>query len=92
MDFTGVLKNPALLVGLARAAMLVIVSLGVSITQNQQDSIATLIGAAIAVVASLTLTGVTIAKTTPVSAPELREGTTVLVVTPPGQPNKITTL
>jgi hypothetical protein len=37
---------------------------------------------------SLLLTGVTLAKTTPVSNPTLPEGTVVEVLTPEGQPNR----
>jgi uncharacterized membrane protein len=87
MNFTELLKNPALLVGFVRAAMLVAVSFGVAFTQTQQDSVTTLVGAAIAVVASLVLTGVTVSRTTPTANPSIPEGTTVTVITPEGQPN-----
>ena len=56
-------------------------------TQAQQDSILEPVGAALAVM-SLLLTGVTLAKTTPVSNPTLPEGTVVEVLTPEGQPNR----
>jgi uncharacterized membrane protein len=75
-------ENPALLVGLVRAAMIFAVSLGVGITQPQQDSLLELVGAFLAV-ASLVLTGVTLSKTTPTANPTLPVGTAV--TTPTGQ-------
>ena len=80
------LENPALLVGLIRAALIFAVSLGVGITQAQQDSILELVGAFLAVL-SLILTGVTLNVTTPTSNPTIEQGTTFTVVTPDGQPN-----
>ena len=76
-------ENPALLVGLVRAAMIFVVSLGVGITQAQQDSLLVLVGAFLAV-ASLVLTGVTISTTTPTANPTLALGT--VVTTPTGAP------
>jgi uncharacterized membrane protein len=77
------LENPALLVGLIRAAMIFAVSLGVGITQPQQDSLLELVGAFLAV-ASLVLTGVTLRTTTPSANPTLDVGT--VVTTPGGAP------
>lgn len=67
--------------------LILLVTFGVAVTQAQQDSILELVGAALAVM-SLLLTGVTLAKTTPVSNPTLPEGTVVEVLTPKGQPNR----
>jgi len=77
------LENPALLVGLVRAAMIFAVSLGVDITQAQQDSTLVLVGAFLAV-ASLVLTGVTLRTTTSIANPTLSVGT--VVTTPSGAP------
>ena len=85
------LDNPALLVGLVRAVMIFAVSLGVGITQDQQDSLLILVGSLLAV-ASILLTGVTVAKTTPTANPVLPEGTVVEVVTPKGEPNRATVI
>jgi hypothetical protein len=84
---SALLSSPALLVGLIRAVLIMLVTFGVAVTQAQQDSILELVGAALAVM-SLLLTGVTLAKTTPVSNPTLPEGTVVEVLTPGGQPNR----
>ena len=84
---SALLANPALVVGLVRAALILLVTFGVAVTGAQQDSILELVGAVLAVM-SLLLTGVTLAKTTPVSNPTLPEGTVVEVVTPDGQPNR----
>ena len=84
---SALLSNPALLVGLVRAALIRLLTFGVAVTQAQQDSILELVGAVLAVM-SLLLTGVTLAKTTPVSNPTLPEGTVVEVLTPEGQPNR----
>lgn len=81
------LENPALLVGLVRAAMIFAVSLGVGITQEQQDSLLVLVGAILAVL-SLLLTGVTVSQTTPTANPVLPEGTVYEIVTPEGEPNR----
>ena len=61
---SALLSNPALLVGLVRALLILLVTFGVAVTQAQQDSILELVGAVLAVM-SLLLTGVTLAKTTP---------------------------
>jgi hypothetical protein len=84
---SALLSSPALLVGLIRAVLILLVTFGVAVTQAQQDSILELVGAVLAVM-SLLLTGVTLAKTTPVSNPTLPEGTVVEVLTPEGQPNR----
>lgn len=77
------LENPALLVGLVRAAMIFVVSFGVGITQPQQDSLLVLVGAFLAV-ASVVLTGVTLRTTTSTANPTLNVGTPVK--TPSGAP------
>lgn len=84
---TTLLKDPALIVGLVRAAVILAVSFGVGISQAQQDSLLMFVGALLAVL-SVVLTSVTIRLTTPVAAPVLPQGTTVKVVTPAGQPNE----
>lgn len=86
------IRNPALIVGLVRSAMILAVSFGVQLNQSQQDAAVTFVGAVIAVLASLALTGVTVAKTTPQDAPVLDEGTTVAVVTTGNKPNRSVTL
>jgi len=83
---TTFLNDPALIVGLVRAALILAVSFGVYITQDQQDALLAFVGALLAVM-SLALTAVTRAKTTPVANPVLPTGTTVEVTTPEGQPN-----
>jgi hypothetical protein len=83
------LKDPALIVGLVRAALILAVSFGVAITQQQQDAVLIFVGAFLAVL-SLVLTAVTVSKTTSVTNPTLKQGTTVEVITPEGQPNKLT--
>jgi hypothetical protein len=85
------LQDPALIVGLIRAALILAVSFGVGITQAQQDSLLIFVGALLAVV-SLALTGVTMSKTTPVANPTLPAGTTVIVETPAGEPNRLAKL
>jgi hypothetical protein len=80
------LSSPALLVGLVRAVLILLITFCVAISQAQQGSILELVGAVLAVM-SLLLTGVTLARTTPVANPSLPEGTIVEVVTPEGQPN-----
>jgi hypothetical protein len=85
------LKDPALVIGLIRAALILAVSFGVYVTQDQQDAILMFTAALLAVM-SLVLTGVTVSKTTSSSAPVLDEGTVVTIVTPEGQPNKVTML
>jgi len=85
------LKDPALIVGLIRAAMILLVSFGVYVSQDQQDAILMFTSALLAIL-SLVLTAVTVSKTTSSTAPTLKEGTIVEVVTPEGQPNKVTVL
>lgn len=85
------LKDPALIVGLIRAALILLVSFGVYVTQEQQDAILMFTGALLAVL-SLVLTGVTVSKTTSVTKPTLKEGTAVEVITPQGRPNRIAVL
>ncbi len=85
------LKDPALIVGLVRATLILLVSFGVFITQDQQDALLAFVGAFLAVL-SLVLTGVTVSKTTSKANPSLKEGTVVEVITPEGQPNKVTVL
>jgi hypothetical protein len=81
------LSDPALIVGLVRAGIILAVSFGVGISQAQQDSLLMFVGALLAVV-SLALTGVTLQKTTPKDNPSVLEGTIVNVVTPAGEPNR----
>jgi len=85
------LKDPALIVGLIRAAMILLVSFGVYVSQDQQDAILMFTSALLAIL-SLVLTAVTVSKTTSSAAPVLKQGTIVEVVTPEGQPNKVTVL
>jgi len=88
---TALLQDPALIVGLVRATLILVVSFGVAITQAQQDSLLMFVGALLAVM-SIVLTGVTRAKTTPTANPTLDAGTTVEVITPEGQQNYLKTL
>jgi hypothetical protein len=88
---SGLLNDPALIVGLVRAAMILAVSFGFALTQEQQDSLLMFVGALLAVL-SVVLTAVTVKLTTPVAKPTLPEGTVVEVVTPEGQPNRATVL
>lgn len=83
------LKDPALVVGLIRAALILAVSFGIYVTQEQQDAIL-MFTAALLTVVSLVLTGVTVSKTTSNTSPSLKQGTTVEVITPEGQPNRLT--
>jgi uncharacterized membrane protein len=83
------LKDPALIVGLIRAALILLVSFGVYVSQDQQDALLAFVGAFLAIL-SLVLTGVTVSKTTSNTSPTLKQGTVVEVVTPEGQPNKVT--
>jgi len=85
------LKDPALIVGLIRAAMILLVSFGIFVSQDQQDAILMFTSALLAIL-SLVLTAVTVSKTTSSAAPVLKQGTIVEVVTPEGQPNKVTVL
>ena len=86
-----ILKDPALIVGLVRAALILLVSFGVFITQEQQDAILMFTAALLAVL-SLVLTAVTVSKTTSKANPVLPSGTTVEVITPEGQTNYLKTL
>jgi hypothetical protein len=88
---TKLLADPALIVGLVRAGIILAVSFGVGITQAQQDSLLVFVGAFLAVV-SLLLTGVTLSKTTPKATPTLDQGTVVTVVTPGDAPNTVAVL
>jgi hypothetical protein len=81
-----ILKDPAVIVGLVRAALILLVSFGVAVTQEQQDALLMFVGAVLAVM-SLVLTAVTASKTTSKSNPVLPSGTTVEVITPEGQQN-----
>lgn len=81
------LSDPALVIGLVRAALILAVSFGVGITQAQQDSLLMFVGALLAVM-SVVLSAVTVKLTTSVAAPVLPQGTTVEVVTPVGEPNE----
>jgi hypothetical protein len=83
------LSDPALVVGLIRAALILLVSFGVYVTQDQQDAIL-MFTAALLTVISLVLTGVTVSKTTSKVNPELAVGTTLTVITPEGEPNRLT--
>jgi len=85
------LANPAVIVGLVRAILILLATVGVSLTQAQQDATLQAVGAFLAV-ASLILTGVTVANTTPTAAPVLKEGTVVTVETPGSAPNTTTTV
>ena len=83
------LADPALIVGLVRAGIILAVSFGVGFSQAQQDSLLMFVGAFLAVV-SLLLTSVTVSRTTSVANPELPVGTELTVVTPDGEPNRTT--
>jgi hypothetical protein len=85
------LADPALVVGLIRAALILLVSFGVYVTQDQQDALLAFVGAFLAVM-SLVLTGVTVSRTTSKANPVLSSGTTVEVITPEGQQNYLKTL
>ena len=84
---TKLLSDPALVIGLVRAALILAVSFGVGFTQPQQDAVLMFTGALLAVL-SVVLTAVTVRLTTSVATPTLPQGTIVEVVTPPGQPNE----
>jgi len=81
-----ILKDPALIIGLVRATLILLVSFGIYVSQDQQDAIL-MFTAAVLTIISLALTGVTVAKTTSVANPVLKAGTSVEVVTPEGLPN-----
>lgn len=91
MSLANLLKDPALVVGLVRAVLIVATSFGVQITTDQQSSLLTLTGLALAII-SLVLTGVTSSLTTSVASPSLPEGTTVDVITPVDEPNRTVTV
>jgi hypothetical protein len=86
-----IIKDPALIVGLIRAGLILLVSFGVYVTQEQQDAILMFTAALLAVL-SLILTAVTVSKTTSKANPVLSSGTTVEVITPEGQQNYLKTL
>jgi len=88
---TELLRDPALIVGLVRAALILAISFGVAVTQDQVDSILLFVGALLAVI-SIVLTQVTRLNTTPSAGPSLKQGTSVEVITPEGQPNFTTVL
>jgi hypothetical protein len=88
---TALLKDPALLVGLIRTAMILAVSFGIMLTDEQQAAVIGFAGALMAVL-SIALSAVTRSLTTPVAAPVLPQGTQVEVITPEGQPNESVTL
>jgi hypothetical protein len=84
---TTLLNDPALIVGLVRATLILLVSFGFALTQEQQDSLLMFVGALLAVL-SVVLTAVTVKLTTPKANPSVLEGTIVNVVTPEGEPNR----
>lgn len=86
-----IIKDPALIVGLIRAGLILLVSFGVYVTQEQQDAILMFTAALLAVL-SLVLTAVTVSRTTSKANPVLPSGTTVEVITPEGQANYLKTL
>lgn len=59
-----VLADPAVIVGLVRASLILVVSFGVAITQEQTDALLAFTGAVLAVL-SIVLTSVTYANTNP---------------------------
>jgi len=61
------LKDPAIIVGLVRATIILIVTFGVTVTQGQQDAILAFVGVLLTVI-SLALTGVTYSLTDPKSS------------------------
>ena len=79
-----IIKDPALIVGLIRAGLILLVSFGVYVTQEQQDAILMFTAALLAVL-SLVLTAVTVSRTTSKANPVLPSGTTVEAITPEGQ-------
>ena len=83
MNWDKLLANPALVVGLVRAALIFVATFGVALRQAQQDATLALVGAALTA-ASLVLTGVTLTVTTPKANPTLDVGT--VVTTPSGAP------
>lgn len=89
INFRLLLDNPAVLIGLIRSALILATTFGVAISSAQQDGILQTVGAFLAV-ASLLLTGATAVITTPKATPTLTEGTEVKVVTPEGEPDKVT--
>ena len=91
MDWRAILANPAVLTGLIRAILILLVTFGVGVSQPQQDSVLEAVGALLAVI-SLVMTGVTTTLTTSRDKPTLDEGTNVEVITPTGEPNRNVTL
>ncbi len=91
MNFRALLDNPAVIIGLIRSALILGTTFGVAISTEQQDGILQMVGAFLAV-ASLVLTSVTAAITTPKETPTLDEGTEVKVLTPKGEANRMTTV
>lgn len=81
------LKDPALVVGIVRSVLILLVSFGIGLTDPQVQAILNLTGLLLAGI-SLALTGVTRATTTPTANPSLEQGTLVTVVTPSNEPNK----
>jgi hypothetical protein len=75
------IQNPALLVGLVRSVLILVVSFGVALSQAQVDATLGVVGSFLAV-ASLVLTGVTLRTTTSTANPKLNVGT--VVTTPSG--------
>lgn len=75
------IQNPALIVGLVRAVLILVVSFGVALSQAQVDATLGTVGAFLAVL-SLVLTGVTLRTTTSTANPTLSVGT--VVTTPAG--------
>ncbi len=64
---TDLLKNPALLSGLLRALLIFAVTMGVKLSQAQQDAALGILAAALPII-SLIFTGVTVATTKPKDA------------------------
>lgn len=81
------LANPAVIIGLARSVMILLVTFGVGIAAPQQAAILDAVGAFLSA-ASLIFTGVTATITTPKATPTLDSGTLVKIITPEGTPNK----
>ena len=59
-----ILKDPAIIVGLVRAFIILLVTFGINVQQNQQDAILAFVGVLLTVI-SLGLTGVTYSLTDP---------------------------
>lgn len=91
MSIRAILDNPAVFIGLIRAALILLTTFGVGLTSDQQDGVLETVGAFLAVL-SLLLTAGTVAATTSKAAPVLPEGTDVTVRTPVGQPDRVVTV